>query len=112
MGVVGERLHDVGSRVDDLLVQRLHPVGMLEHDLGHEGARLQITAALELEQIAFGADHGASGEPFPQAAATIRRVQGRRHGVPPTGAAPWCTAPRASSVACVAMPFPFVENLT
>jgi hypothetical protein len=31
---------------------------MLEHDLGHERAGLQVAAALELEHVAFGADHG------------------------------------------------------
>jgi hypothetical protein len=39
---------------------------MLEHDFGDECARLQITAALELEEVAFGADDGAPVEAFQQ----------------------------------------------
>ncbi len=30
---------------------------MFEHDLGHERAGLQVAAALELEDVALGADH-------------------------------------------------------
>jgi len=39
---------------------------MLEHDFGHECTRLQVTAPLEFEQIAFGADHGSGFEPLHQ----------------------------------------------
>ena len=39
---------------------------MLEHDFRHERAGLQIAAPLELEHVAFGADHGAVGELFEQ----------------------------------------------
>ena len=41
-----------------------HDLGMLEHDLGHESAGLQVAAALELEHVAFGADHGPVVEAF------------------------------------------------
>ena len=39
---------------------------MLEHDLGHVGSRLEVAAALELEQVTLGADDGALVEPFEQ----------------------------------------------
>ena len=55
--VIGERLDDVGARVHELAVELVDDLRMLEHDLRHEGAGLQIAAPLELEQIAFGADH-------------------------------------------------------
>ena len=66
MRVVRERLDDVGARVDEVAMQLAHDFGMLEHDLGHEGAGLQIAAALELEHIALGADHRSLVEPFEQ----------------------------------------------
>ena len=40
---------------------------MLEHDLGDERAGLQVAAALELEDVALGADDGALREPREQA---------------------------------------------
>ena len=39
-------------------------LGVLEHDLGDEGAGLEIAAPLELEQVALGADHRAGGKPL------------------------------------------------
>ena len=66
MGVVGESLDDIGAGVNELAVQPGDELGMLEHDLGHVGAGLQIAAPLELEQIALGADHRSLVEPFEQ----------------------------------------------
>ena len=43
--VVGERLDDVGSRSHELDVELTHDVGVLEHDLGDEAARLEIARA-------------------------------------------------------------------
>ena len=63
VGVVGEGLDHIRARVDELAVERLHQIRPIEHDLRHIGARLQISAPLELEQIPFGADHRPSGEP-------------------------------------------------
>ena len=40
---------------------------MLEHDLRHERAGLQIAAALELEEIPLGADHRPLLEPGDEA---------------------------------------------
>ncbi len=66
MPVVGEGLDDVGSGVDELLMQRAHLVRMVEHDLGHEGSGLQVAAPLELEQVPLRADHGALLKPLEQ----------------------------------------------
>ena len=52
--------------MDELAVQGLDELGMLEHDLGDECARLQIAAALELEQVALGADDGSGSEAITQ----------------------------------------------
>ena len=57
--VVRERLHDVGARVHEVAVQLRDDLGMIEHDLGNERARLHIAAPLELEEVALGADDGA-----------------------------------------------------
>ena len=61
--------------MDELPVQAGDEVGMLEHDLGHVGARLQIAAPLELEQVALGADDGAVFEPLQQPSARWFRAQ-------------------------------------
>jgi hypothetical protein len=42
MGVVGERLHDLGTGMDELAMQLLDQLGMLEHDFEHVGAGLQV----------------------------------------------------------------------
>ena len=59
MRVIRERLDDVRSGVNEVAVELGDRLRMLEHDLRHERAGLQIAAALELEDIAFGADDGA-----------------------------------------------------
>jgi hypothetical protein len=35
---------------------------MVEHDLGHERAGLEVAPALDLEQVALGAQDGPGGE--------------------------------------------------
>ncbi len=55
MPVVREREHHVGAGVDELLVQSANQLGVFEHDLRDERPSLQISAPLELEQIALGA---------------------------------------------------------
>ncbi len=62
VAVVGERLDDVGSRPRELDVQLADDVGVLEHDLGHEAAGLEIPPPLELEEVALGADDRAGLE--------------------------------------------------
>ena len=78
MRVVGERLDDVRARVHEVPVEALHQVRMLEDHLRHERAGLEIAAALELEEIPLGADHGPLGEPLHQP----RRLLGSRLGHP------------------------------
>jgi hypothetical protein len=39
---------------------------MLEHDFRYEGAGLEVTAALQLEDIALGADHWSLVESLQQ----------------------------------------------
>ena len=75
MRVVGERLDDVRARVDEVAMELRHDLRMLEHDLGHERAGLQVAAPLELEDVAFGADDGALVE-----ALRAGRVGARRSG--------------------------------
>src|SRR5438445_13700883 len=48
-------------------VQAFHPGGALPHDLRDVGAGLQVAAALELEEIALGADDRPGGESLEQA---------------------------------------------
>ena len=59
MGVVGERFHHVGAGVHEIAMELRDDLGVLEHDFRHIGARLQVAPALELEHVAFGADHRA-----------------------------------------------------
>src|SRR5207237_175567 len=80
MRIVGERLDDVGAGVHEVAVEALDEVGMLEDDLRDEGAGLQISAALELEQVALGADDGPGGEPFEQSGGGSRLLRRRRLG--------------------------------
>jgi hypothetical protein len=37
-------------------------IGMVDHDLGRERARLPVAAVLELEQVAVVVEHGTFGE--------------------------------------------------
>ena len=62
-------------------------LGVVEHDLGHEGAGLQVAAALELEQVALGADHRALVEPLQQ---TQRRGVLAHVCTPDAIALPYC----------------------
>jgi hypothetical protein len=75
--VVGERFDDIRAGVDEVAVEALDQLGVLEHDLGHVGAGLQIAAALELEQIAFGADDRPRGESFQQSERFLGSLLGR-----------------------------------
>ena len=59
MAVVGEGLDYIRARMDEVTVELANHVGVLENDLGYVRARLQIAAALELEQIPLGADNGS-----------------------------------------------------
>jgi hypothetical protein len=68
MRVVRERLHNVGPGVDELTVQLGDQERLLEDDLRHEGARLQVPASLELEQVPLGADHRPGSQPITQPA--------------------------------------------
>ena len=63
--------------MDELTVQTADDVGVLEHDLGDERAGLQEAPALELEQVALGADHRTGGEAVAESAAGGGRS---RHG--------------------------------
>ena len=59
MGVVGEGLDDVGTRVHELPVQLGDLLGMLDHHLRYEAPGLQVSASLELKQIALRTDDRA-----------------------------------------------------
>ena len=45
-------------------MQLTHRAGKVEHDLGHVRASLDVTAALQLEDIALGPEHRALREPL------------------------------------------------
>jgi hypothetical protein len=53
--------------MDELFVELGHDLGILQDDLRHECSRLQVTAALEFEQVALRADDWPSSQPFEQA---------------------------------------------
>ena len=56
----------VDVELNEVPVQLGHCLRMLEHDFRNERAGLQIAAAFELEQVAFGTNHGALIEPLQQ----------------------------------------------
>ena len=76
--VVRERLDDVRAGVDELPVEPGDDLRVLEHDLGDEGAGLEVPAPLALEQVSLGADHRALFEPLEQSGSA------GRHGAQPT----------------------------
>ena len=76
--VVGERLDDIRSCMDEVAMHLLDHVGMVEHGFRHESARLHVAAALELEQITLGADHGPLGQPLEETV-SLRNVGGHAH---------------------------------
>ena len=80
MRVVGERLDDVRARMHELAVELRDEPGLLEHDLRDERTRLQIPAALELEEVPLRADHRPLGESIEQAE-LLRHQQSFRGGV-------------------------------
>ena len=77
----------------EVQVQLLDHLGMLDQHLGHEGAGLQVAAALELEHVALRADDRPFLEARQQAAFLGRRAG--RPGAP----APARTFPLARDLA-------------
>ena len=65
--VVRERNHHLCSRAQELAVKLAHRVGEVENGLGHVRAALQVAAALELEEVALGAEHDVVLQPPEQA---------------------------------------------
>ena len=45
-------------------MQALDLLGEIENDFRHIGARLQIAAPLQLEEVALGANHRSLGQPL------------------------------------------------
>src|SRR6185436_2861352 len=74
MRIIGEGFDDVGSRVDEIAVDLRDDLGMIEHRFRHESARLHVTAALELEQVTFGAAARTVGEAFDEPLALLYRA--------------------------------------
>ena len=66
MRVIGEGLDDVRAGMNEVAMELDDDLGMLEHDLGHESSCLEIAAPLELEDVAFGADHRTGFEALQQ----------------------------------------------
>jgi len=64
--------------VHEIPMQRLDEVGTLEDDLRHVGAGLEISASLELEQVALRADDRPRREPFEQPGRLARGLRFRR----------------------------------
>ncbi len=73
--VVGQRLGDIGAGVHEVHVQLFNHLRVLEEHLGHEGTRLQVAAPLELEQVAFRADHRPLGQAREQVAFGALRLR-------------------------------------
>jgi hypothetical protein len=81
--VVGERLDDVGPGVDEIAMDLRDDLRMVEHGFRHERAGLHVTAPLELEQVALGADHGPLGQTLEEspARAILSAAGARRAGL-------------------------------
>jgi hypothetical protein len=52
--------------MDEVAVQLAHHLGVLQHGFRLEGARLEIAAPLELEEVALGADDRTLAQPLDQ----------------------------------------------
>ena len=76
MGVIGEGQHDVRARVQEFAMQLDYGVRMFQHCFGHVGAGGEIAAALDLEQIALGANDGSCRQPFEQTRSDRRTQRG------------------------------------
>ena len=78
--VIRQRFDDVRACMNEVAMELRHRLGMLEHDFGHECAGLQVTPALELEDIALGANHRAGVEALQQRGFRLRgsHVRSRR----------------------------------
>ena len=74
--VEGHGLQHLGPRPQELAMQLLQRLGVLDHHLGRERARLHVAALLQLQQIAAVAQHGSVGDAFQDAVG---------HGCPPRG---------------------------
>jgi hypothetical protein len=55
-------------------VQLADGVGVVEDDLGDEGAALQVTTALELEEVALGAEDDVALEALEEGRASSHRA--------------------------------------
>src|SRR3990172_2751902 len=64
VAVVGEGDHDLGAGAEELAVELPHRVGEVEDYLGHVRPALQVAAALELEEVALGAEDGVARKSF------------------------------------------------
>ena len=89
VAVVGEGLDHVRAGVGELAVQARDHLGVVEHHGGHEGAGLQVAAALAFEEVALGADDGAGGESVEKS--------GRAHGAIPLHPAQEGSSPRVTN---------------
>src|SRR3712207_116631 len=74
VGVVGERLDHVRPRVDELTVELRDLLGMLETGLRHDGSGLEVAPALQLEQVALGANDGAFVKVFEETKSLITSI--------------------------------------
>src|SRR5690349_12267247 len=61
--VVGQRHHHVRARAQELAMQLTHGVRVVEYHLGHERARLDVAAPLQLEDVALGAEYWPGRQP-------------------------------------------------
>src|SRR3984893_14001742 len=76
MRVVGEGLDGVGAGVHEVAVKLTHDLGVVDDDLGDEGASLQIAASLTFEQISLGTDDRPAAQPLHQARPGLRLDRG------------------------------------
>src|SRR5699024_1865263 len=97
--VVGEGLDDVGAGALEIEVQGAQRLRMLEGHLGHEVPGSEVAAALELEQEALRADHGAGVEAVGQDVVGHRRLSVLGEGRSPTAERYGTGAPVSADVA-------------
>ena len=78
--VIGERLRDIGAGVHEVQVQLLDHLRVIEQHFRHECAGLQVAASLELEDVAFRADHPTLAQAPQEVACGRARGHGARAG--------------------------------
>ena len=75
MGVIGERLHNIGPSVHELAMELGDQLRFVQHHLRDERPGLQVTPSLELEEVTLSTDHRPGVQPIDEPAHNVCHVR-------------------------------------